>query len=241
MCGLVSLTLLAFAAIPARAQNQLWITQFGTIEADGPSALAPDGAAGVMVVGTTLGSLGGAIMNKRIAFRTIAVGAAIVGAASLTLGQADLPPQARELRPCNILTPAGEGTYATNTWPAGIVAYAIDGNVSGANQQAALNAMAEIEAVSRVDFVTRSGQPDYIQIRDSTVNSSFVGRQGGSQPVEIFNWNVRFIIVHELMHALAIWHEQQRPGRDQYVRIEWANIQPGMEHNFQIPPGALAH
>ena len=43
----------------AHAQEQLWITQFGSSEIDEAWALAPDGAGGVMVAGETSGSLGG--------------------------------------------------------------------------------------------------------------------------------------------------------------------------------------
>ena len=40
--------------------------------------------------------------------------------------------------------------------------------------------------------------------------------------------------MHELVHALGCWHEQQRPDRDDYVRILFENIQPGQEFNFAI-------
>ena len=49
-----------FSLIPAaRAQNQLWITQFGTSGWDIGRALAPDREGGVMIAGSTWGSLGG--------------------------------------------------------------------------------------------------------------------------------------------------------------------------------------
>jgi catechol 2,3-dioxygenase-like lactoylglutathione lyase family enzyme len=53
-----SLTLL-FAALPASAQNQHWIRQFGTVSMDESHAAAPDGSGGVYVSGETLGNLGG--------------------------------------------------------------------------------------------------------------------------------------------------------------------------------------
>jgi hypothetical protein len=31
---------------------------------------------------------------------------------------------------------------------------------------------------------------------------------------------------------VGLWHEQSREDRDRHVRIEWANIEPGREHNF---------
>ncbi len=48
--------------------NQLWVRQFGTTVTDDPFALASDGAGGVMVAGSTSGSLGGANAGATDAF-----------------------------------------------------------------------------------------------------------------------------------------------------------------------------
>jgi hypothetical protein len=49
----------SLAALPAAAQNQLWIHQFGTSAYEGTSGSATDGVGGVYACGATLGSLGG--------------------------------------------------------------------------------------------------------------------------------------------------------------------------------------
>ena len=57
--ALMTLTLALVTARPAMAQHQLWIRQFGTSSRDWVTALAPDGAGGVMIAGLTDGSLSG--------------------------------------------------------------------------------------------------------------------------------------------------------------------------------------
>ena len=52
-------TVLLLAALPASAQGQLWIRQFGTIGAEDARAAAPDGSSGVYFTGSTDASLGG--------------------------------------------------------------------------------------------------------------------------------------------------------------------------------------
>jgi hypothetical protein len=42
-----------------------------------------------------------------------------------------------------------------------------------------------------------------------------------------------YIAIHELLHAVGFAHEQTRPDRDQYVTINYNNIQSGTEGNFQ--------
>ena len=34
-------------------------------------------------------------------------------------------------------------------------------------------------------------------------------------------------IMHELIHALGFFHEQSRPDRDSYIRVNYSNIQTG--------------
>lgn len=59
-----------------------------------------------------------------------------------------------------------------------------------------------------------------------------VGRQyatEGAQPLSIGNGcNDKGIILHELLHALGFWHEQARSDRDDFIQVQWENVDKGM-------------
>jgi len=63
--------------------------------------------------------------------------------------------------------------------------------------------------------------------------ASQVGRAGGMQYVSLGTGCVYAgIAQHELMHSTGFWHEQSRADRDDYIRILWENIEPGMEELY---------
>ena len=119
-------------------------------------------------------------------------------------------------------------------WPNGIVPYEFDANVAGWQQTLMIAAMAEWEAVAHVDFITRTSEGNYLHIQDASFNSSYVGVQGGGQDVNIVNWGWRFLMVHELGHALGFWDEHSRPDRDSYVIVNHDCITPAKAHTFDI-------
>jgi len=65
--------------------------------------------------------------------------------------------------------------------------------------------------------------------------SSAVGRQrNGSNILELVKGNFdEGTVLHELMHALGVWHEQGRQDRDNFIEIKWDNIKEASAHNFQ--------
>ncbi|KAI2804272.1 hypothetical protein BLOT_003251 [Blomia tropicalis] len=56
---------------------------------------------------------------------------------------------------------------------------------------------------------------------------SKVGRSGGRQLLSLgYGCHDVGSTLHELCHAIGLYHEHMRYDRDQYLNIEWENIQP---------------
>ncbi len=175
---------------------------------------------------------------RLIALNILVISASLAFAQELPLPQTPNLPDGFELVEGDIILPIeaarGRATYEATKWPSGIVPYSFSGTISPTEQSQMRAAMDSWQEVAGVTFVPRTSQSNYIYIIEDGGNYSYIGMIGGEQPVSIYNWTYKYIIMHELAHALGLWHEQSRPDRDQYITIKWANITPGTEHNFYI-------
>lgn len=126
-------------------------------------------------------------------------------------------------------------------WPNGVIPFVIDANSGYSQNQinTIIQSMKTIETQTNgcLRFVPRTSQSDYVRIRHTTTGcNSFVGR-AAQQPQQISIQNPgcvgQSVVIHELLHAAGFEHEQNRPDRDQYVQINYANIQTGAESQFR--------
>jgi len=126
-------------------------------------------------------------------------------------------------------------------WPNGVAYYTIQNGVYTAAEiqriQAGIDDLVRLTMVNGqycIRILPRSNQGDYIRVENYSGCSSYVGRIGGSQRMSLVPSCVsrHGTIMHEFLHAFGYHHEQKRSDRDDWVTINWDNIQPGTENNF---------
>jgi len=128
---------------------------------------------------------------------------------------------------------------ATYRWPNAEVPYTIDGAFTAAERTIINQGLADITSNTCIRLVQRTNQANYVAITRGAANSgcwSYVGRIGGAQTLNLQPGSpgcvFKGIVTHEMVHAIGFYHEQSRTDRDDYVTINWGNIQAGTENNF---------
>uniref|UniRef100_A0AC34Q945 Metalloendopeptidase n=1 Tax=Panagrolaimus sp. JU765 TaxID=591449 RepID=A0AC34Q945_9BILA len=119
-------------------------------------------------------------------------------------------------------------------WPDGRIPYTISSQYSSFSRSKIAEAIEEYRRLTCIDFSPKSAaDQDYIHIVPDDGCYSLVGRVGGKQPVSLGDGCIqKGIIIHELMHAVGFFHEQSRADRDDFVNINWNNVEAGLQDQF---------
>jgi hypothetical protein len=128
------------------------------------------------------------------------------------------------------------------TWPNATVPYLVSKKLSeDSNLNANVTqAIAHWEAVTPIRFVKRDKQPDYVEfiIGDKpTTASSAVGRTGKHQYIRLGTQTRRRNAIHEIGHAMGLFHEHNRRDRDSSIVVRWNNISKKNRKHFKIQLG----
>jgi hypothetical protein len=107
-------------------------------------------------------------------------------------------------------------------------------------QQAAIRQAIEhwMERTS-ISFVERTAEnaaqyPHYLRFDNSNSCASYVGMQGGEQSILVSDACSTGSVIHEIGHALGLFHEHTRSDRDSYVQIDWNQIVRDKDINFSL-------
>lgn len=80
------------------------------------------------------------------------------------------------------------------------------------------------------------GDVNYVIVKgDQNGCWSYVGKQNNGQVVNFQNPEClrTGTIIHEFLHVLGFYHQQSSFDRDDWIHVNWDNIRPGKENNFQ--------
>ena len=116
-------------------------------------------------------------------------------------------------------------------WPGALIPYEVDSGVSSTAQGWITDAMAEWESVTQLRFVQRTTESDYLYFTANSSCSSSVGFQGGKQNINVNGCWQMGNAIHEIGHAVGLFHEHTREDRDSHVEIVWNNLDSGTALN----------
>ena len=120
-------------------------------------------------------------------------------------------------------------------WTNNTIVYVING-LSNSVRNELQRSFDEWSSKTNIRFKARTNESNYVTISSSGANSNSgvatLGMNGSRGFIRLGTRATAVVIIHEIGHTLGYIHEQNRADRDNYVRINFQNIQDGAEDQF---------
>lgn len=133
---------------------------------------------------------------------------------------------------------------ASNIWSKRYpIPYYIESSLRGTTGERMIKAaIADYHKYTCLRFTPRTRQSTYLSFYKGGGCSSYVGYGRGKRPVSLASgcWR-KGTVLHEMGHAIGLYHEQSRTDRDSYITILWNNIKVANKFNFNKAAGTTSH